>query len=70
MTAYRRDKMMGASYFFTVNLLDRQSDLLTRNIVDLRHAYRQMITKYPMQVDAMVVLHDHLHAIWIAARGR
>ncbi len=64
MTAYRRDKMMGASYFFTVNILDRQSDLLTRHIDDLRFSYLQMITKYPMQVDAMVVLPDHIHAIW------
>ena len=64
MTAYRRDKMMGASYFFTVNLLDRQSDLLTQHIDDLRLAYRQMIAKYPMQVDAIVILPDHIHAIW------
>ncbi len=64
MTAYRRDKMMGASYFFTVNLLNRQSNLLTRHIDDLRSSYQQMIAKHPMHVDAMVILHDHIHAIW------
>lgn len=67
MTAYRRDRMLGASYFFTVNILDRQSNLLTHHINELRAAHRQMIAKYPIQVDAMVVLPDHIHAIWTLA---
>ena len=67
MTAYRRDRMLGGSYFFTVNILDRQSNLLTHHIDELRNAHRQMIAKYPVQVDAMVVLPDHIHAIWTLA---
>jgi len=67
MTNYRRDRMMGGSYFFTVNLLDRQSHLLTRHIDELRNAFRQMTEKYPVQIDAMVVLPDHIHAIWTLA---
>ena len=64
MTNYRRDRLIGGTYFFTVNLLDRQSNLLTRHIDELRQAHRQMIEKHPVQVDAMVVLPDHIHAIW------
>ena len=30
MTNYRRNRMPGATYVFTVNLHDRQSDLLCR----------------------------------------
>jgi hypothetical protein len=35
--------MCGASYFFTVNLADRTSKLLTDNIGELRAAFRAVI---------------------------
>jgi putative transposase len=56
MNDYRRDRLKGGCYFFTVNLLDRQSNLLTRHIDELRQAHRQMIEKHPIQVDLIVVL--------------
>ncbi len=38
---YRRAKAEGGTYFFTVNLADRSSDILVRNIDDLiRYAGR------------------------------
>ncbi|MFL5000153.1 MAG: transposase, partial [Xanthobacteraceae bacterium] len=40
MTNYRRNFIPGASYFFTVNLADRRSRLLTENIGLLRAAFR------------------------------
>ena len=40
MTDYRRNRVPGGTYFFTVNLLDRRSNLLTRTIQDLREAVR------------------------------
>jgi len=40
MTNYRRNFVPGASYFFTVNLLDRRSRLLTEQIELLRKAFR------------------------------
>ena len=33
MSRYRRAQMPGATYFFTVNLFNRRSDLLVRHVV-------------------------------------
>jgi putative transposase len=40
MTSYRRSIVPGGSYFFTVNLEDRRSRLLTDHIDALRAAFR------------------------------
>ncbi len=61
---YRRATVAGAAYFFTVNLADRQSALLTEYITDLRHAIRRIKHAHPFRIDAWVVLPDHLHMIW------
>jgi putative transposase len=36
MSNYRRSHIPGGAWFFTVNLQNRQSDLLTRHISSLR----------------------------------
>ena len=64
MTNYRRNYLDGGSYFFTVNLADRRSQLLTDHIGLLRAAFRYARTRHPFSIDAIVVLPDHLHAIW------
>jgi putative transposase len=64
MTEYRRNFIPGGSYFFTVNLADRRSALLTDHIEDLRAAFRHVHGRHPFTIDAIVVLPDHLHAIW------
>jgi putative transposase len=64
MTNYRRNRIAGGSYFFTVNLADRRLKLLTENIAILRAAFRYTRLRYPFALDAIVVLPDHLHAIW------
>ena len=61
---YRRAKSPGGTFFFTVNLADRDSDLLTRHIDDLRAALHRIKISHPFSLVAMVVLPDHLHAIW------
>ena len=61
---YRRSTTPGATYFFTVNLADRKSGLLTERIESLRHAVRAVRQSHPFDIVAMVVLPDHLHAIW------
>lgn len=38
MPDYRRYRVPGGTYFFTINLLDRRMDLLTRHIESLREA--------------------------------
>ncbi len=65
MTNYRRNFVSGGSYFFTVNLADRRSSLLTLHVGLLRAAFRYTRTRHPFSVEAIVVLPDHLHAIWI-----
>jgi len=64
MTAYRRHRVPGGTYFFTVNLYDRRSRLLTSNIDLLRDAVRKVHARAPFHIDAWVVLPDHLHSVW------
>lgn len=64
MTAYRRSFLPGGSYFFTVNLSDRRLRLLVDHIDLLRGAFRCTRMRHPFSIDAIVVLPDHLHAIW------
>jgi putative transposase len=64
MTNYRRSHIPGATYFFTVNLARRDTTLLTDRIDDLRNATRHVRARHPFTIDAMVVLPEHLHAVW------
>ncbi|EMR12715.1 transposase IS200-family protein [Methylophaga lonarensis MPL] len=61
---YRRAFVAAGTYFFTVNLLQRDKSLLTDHIDLLRNAFRRVKLTHPFDIDAMVVLPDHLHAIW------
>lgn len=69
MPAYRRLRMPGATYFFTVALADRSSDLLIRRIAYLRRAVGVTMQERPFWCDAAVVLPDHLHMIWTLPEG-
>ena len=69
MSCYRRIRAPGATYFFTVNLSRRGSTLLTDRIDDLRRAYAAMMLEAPVRSEAMVVLPDHIHAIWTLPPG-
>jgi putative transposase len=69
MTDYRRNRIPGTTYFFTVNLLDRRSDLLTRHIERLRAAIRKTRARYPFHIDACVVLPDRMHCLWTLPEG-
>jgi putative transposase len=60
MTNYRRNFVPGASFFFTVNLADRQTQLLTQNIDQLRAAFRYTQRRHPFSIEASVILPDHL----------
>lgn len=61
---YRRAGVPGASYFFTVNLAERSGNLLVDYADALRAVIREVQLRHPFRIDAMVVLPDHLHAIW------
>lgn len=69
MTNYRRSDIAGAGYFFTVNLADRSQSLLTDNIALLRNAFEYTRERHPFIIDAIVILPDHLHAIWTLPEG-
>ena len=70
MTRYRRIKVEGGTYFFTVNCARRYGKpLLTDNVEDLREIFRKVKKSYPFEIDAMVVLPEHLHCIWTLPRG-
>jgi putative transposase len=69
MTDYRRNFVAGGSFFFTVNLADRRLQLLTEYIDDLRTAFRETRQNHPFTTDAIVVLPDHLHAVWTLPEG-
>jgi putative transposase len=64
MPEYRRSRVSGGTYFFTVNLRDRRSDLLVTEIGVLRETVREVRAARPFHIDAWVVLADHMHALW------
>jgi putative transposase len=69
MPNYRRLRLPGATYFFTLALRDRGVCLLTDRVADLRDAYVRTTAEFPLRCDAMVVLPDHLHAVWTLPPG-
>ena len=69
MSQYRRLKLPGATWFFTVNLAERGSARLIEHIDLLRAAYRTTASEHPLVCDAMVILPDHLHAVWTLPPG-
>jgi putative transposase len=69
MPDYRRSHVEGGTYFFTLALADRRSDLLVREIAALRAAVARTRLLYPFGVDAWVVLPEHMHAVWTLPAG-
>jgi len=69
MTSYRRNFIPGRCFFFTVNLADRQSQLLIQHVDLLRAAFREVWSRHPFTIDAIVILPDHLHTMWTLPDG-
>jgi putative transposase len=69
MPDYRRARIEGSIYFFTVVLADRSSSLLVSEVDRLRSAYRAVQGRYPFETIAICILPDHLHAIWSLPQG-
>ncbi len=64
MVNYRRIKIQGGCYFFTVALHNRNLTLLTEHIDVLRRSMRTVQRRLPFKTEAIVILPEHLHAIW------
>ncbi|MGR8952126.1 MAG: REP-associated tyrosine transposase [Gammaproteobacteria bacterium] len=70
MPNYRRAFIPGGTWFFTVNLLRRHhNDLLISEIDLLRETVRRVLERHPFQIDAWVVLPEHLHCVWTLPPG-
>ncbi len=63
---YRRMYVPGATCFFTVVTHERRPIFAdAAHVALLRTVMRREMAARPFAIDAMVVLPDHLHAIWI-----
>ena len=58
---YRRADIKGGTYFFTINLANRQNTLLVDEFAKLRRSINKVKQQHPFLLDALVVLPDHLH---------
>ncbi len=65
----RRNRAPGGTFFFTVNLRARRSDLSVAQIYILRDAVRRVRARAPFRIDAWVVLPDHMHCLWTLPQG-
>jgi len=64
MTNYRRIYVPGATWFFTVNLVERKGNQLLVDRIDvLRESFVKVRKNHPFHTDAIVILPDHLHCI-------
>ena len=66
MSNYRRVRVAGATYFFTVNVRDRKHIDLTRPEFRqaLREGFKGTQQTLPFKMNACVLLPDHIHCIW------
>ena len=70
MSDYRRVHILGGTYFFTVVTLNRSPFFVNEGRIEaLREAFRKVMTVRPVQIDAMVILPEHLHCIWRMPEG-
>ena len=63
MVRYRRNFLAGGTYFFTLTLSDRSSQILVKYVDVLRDAFRAARQRHSFTIDAIVVLPEHLHMI-------
>jgi len=65
MSNYRRLYTSGACYFFTVITHQRKKIFSEhKNIAVLRRAFQTIKERQPFEIDAIVILPDHIHCLW------
>lgn len=70
MSNYRRAHEGGATYFFTVVTHRRQPILIRPDVLGaLRDAFRCVQQARPFRLEAVVILPDHMHAMWTLPPG-
>lgn len=70
MPNYRRWRILGGTYFFTV-VTERRRRFLVTDVarLALRNAFAHVRRERPFTVDAIVLLPDHLHTVWTLPPG-
>jgi len=62
---YRRLLIPNATYFFTVVTHNRRSLFNNeQSVTTLKQAFQCVRAKHPIEIDAIVILPDHIHCIW------
>ncbi|MEM9926885.1 MAG: transposase [Cyanobacteria bacterium P01_D01_bin.50] len=70
MPEYRRFRITGGTYFFTLVTYNRHPWLCSEIARStLRKAIERVRLKYPFEIDAFVLLPEHLHCIWTLPDG-
>ncbi len=70
MSDYRRLRVPGGCYFFTVVTYERRRLFAeTHNVDLLREAFAHTKSRRPFSMDAIVILPDHLHCVWRLPEG-
>ena len=66
MPDYRRNRVKGGCYFFTVNFLERSNNALRVENVDyLRRVVKGVRLRHPFHIDGWVILPEHMHFMWL-----
>ena len=70
MPDYRRARLKGGTYFFTLTAFERRAILTDERFrTALRHAILEVKSSMPFENIAWVLLPDHLHTIWQLPEG-
>jgi putative transposase len=70
MADYRRNRVEGGTYFFTLVTYDRKPIFSAQTARDILHeAWRFVCCKRPFKTDAICLLPDHIHCIWTLPDG-
>jgi putative transposase len=67
---YRRARTKGGTFFFTVVVFKRGKIFCNKEDVSiLREAFKHVSIERPFEVDAAVILPDHIHTVWTLPDG-
>ena len=70
MLDYRRSKIAGGSFFFTLVTFNRLPIFTAEPARAILHsAWIEVQERFPFQTDAVVLLPDHIHCIWTLPDG-
>ncbi len=62
---YRRSRVTGGTFFFTVVTHERRKVLCDKDNVELiKEAFKTVSQAHPFKIDALVLLPDHFHCMW------